>query len=461
VALCVSIFLDAIQRFFEPQEVTHPVLVLIVGSFGLASNIVGLALFHDHGHSHGHSHGTSEQPSNVSEAENGRSRLVKNGDNITTENIADEAGNISDVLPENRVRSWRPVDGPQSHSETNLGTPRTNSGGLHSSPSRRSHGRSKSRAYSNLEDLPIHPASFRNDIIAASRLEEAQSESDTDLEAETAVEDDAAAAPTEHTPLLNGTSKAASPRKGAHRQSHSDHLHNKPKDTGSKHGHGHGHGDLNMRGVFLHVLGDALGNIGVIATALFIWLTPYKWRFYSDPFVSLIITMIILTSAIPLCKAASRILLQAVPTGLDVQDIKNDISSLPGISGVHHLHVWQLSDTKLVASLHVRVQFDFKGEGSEDYMRLARQIRKCLHGYGIHSSTIQPEFCCETNPSHSGVREPGVEDESCREDDSSVGSSYGPKDNGCLLDCDDECGPSSKCCSGPADDAGTHPDDDH
>src|ERR1700712_1075479 len=58
VALCLSIFLEAIQRFVEPQVVSNPRLVMIVGCFGLASNVLGLFLFHEHGH--GHSHGGEE-----------------------------------------------------------------------------------------------------------------------------------------------------------------------------------------------------------------------------------------------------------------------------------------------------------------------------------------------------------------------------------------------------------------
>src|SRR5436305_4236817 len=60
IALCFSIFLEAIQRFVTPQTVSNPKLVLIVGCFGLASNILGLFLFHDHGHGHGHGHGNED-----------------------------------------------------------------------------------------------------------------------------------------------------------------------------------------------------------------------------------------------------------------------------------------------------------------------------------------------------------------------------------------------------------------
>ncbi|KAG9615571.1 zinc/cadmium resistance protein, partial [Aureobasidium melanogenum] len=169
--------------------------------------------------------------------------------------------------------------------------------------------RSRSRAYS-VEDVPVNPSSFRRSIIETSRLQDIESGENTE---ESAAEDDNAEETTQQ-PLLN---KNGSNGYGSIQKSkpidHKKHKHRQPKEQSSGGGHGHSHADLNMRGVFLHVMGDALGNIGVIASALFIWLTDYSWRFYTDPGISLIITCIILASAIPLCLAASRILLQAVP----------------------------------------------------------------------------------------------------------------------------------------------------
>jgi len=57
---------------------------------------------------------------------------------------------------------------------------------------------------------------------------------------------------------------------------------------------------MNMHALLLHVLGDALGNVGVIATGLIIWLTEWKYKFYCDPVISLVITIIIFSSALPL-----------------------------------------------------------------------------------------------------------------------------------------------------------------
>lgn len=476
VALCMSIFLEAIQRFIEPQEVSSPKLVLIVGCFGLLSNVIGLFLFHDHGHSHGDRGHSHEHADETRAAEEGHAHT----EHTTAEAIADERAPVANVLPETRVtfpstppthRSRRSIDnvrrGEASSDTTSFRTAPTPT-------SRRIRTRSKSRTYSGLEEIPIHPASFRNEIIAASRLEDVddQSGEDADTEAESEAEngyiqlattdsEETITHPTEHTPLLSKTkSKDSHSRSHSHSQRrkslsspflHKSHKHAQPKSSEDKKAHGHSH-DLNMRGVFLHVMGDALGNLGVIATALFIWLTDFWWRFYSDPLVSLIITMIILGSALPLCRAASRILLQAVPMGLNVDDIRDDITDIPGVLSCHHLHVWQLSDTKLIASLHVQIAFEFKDEGSQRYMQIARQIRECLHQYGIHSSTIQPEFCCERVHGHKLVSHLD-DDVTPTEGETAVDSGEGrngeldrhDKDR-CMLDCDDECGDGGKCC---------------
>jgi zinc transporter 1 len=409
VALCLSIFLEAIQRFVEPQEVSHPKLILIVGSLGLASNIVGLFLFHDHGHG-GHSHGGHSHGHDAhSAAEEGHSHSHDHGVDAHDHAVADESGNIADVLPRNRVAF------PSNITQTPQSDRRRSS--LSGKKAKR-HNRSQSRNYSTLDEIYVHPSSFRNSIIESSKAHDNEADDEDDS-------DDAAADghATENSPLL-AKAKSHGSLKG--------HNGTAKKDTHKDH----------MRGVFLHVLGDALGNIGVIGTALFIWLTDYSWRFYADPTISLIITVIILLSAIPLVKAASRILLQAVPENLSIDDIEEDITSLDGIISCHHLHVWQLSDTKLVASLHVQVNFDFKGQGSARYMELARQVRECLHEYSIHSSTIQPEFCLDASHDHSASPSDESGDEGARSKNPSV---KGGQD-ACLLECPDSCGNAKQCC---------------
>jgi zinc transporter 1 len=461
--------------------VSKPKLVLIVGCFGLASNILGLFLFHEHGHSHG-GHGHAHGDSNLTEAEEGHSHSVRRneaqatGGDAHTAMVTDEGGNVADVLPQNTIAGWPKTREPpkarrrtgsrgftksdEDDSTAKGSTPSLSTRISHTSNGSRRHRRhtstSRSR-FASADDIHIHPASFRNDIIAASRLENIESDTGSESSGEEAIDD---GAETENSPLLahsqsNGSAKpkhhpSHSHQPDQHALSHKAHKHSQPKEEASG---GHSHSDLNMRGVFLHVMGDALGNIGVIASALLIWLTHYSWRFYSDPAISLIITIIILCSAIPLCKAASRILLQAVPAGLSVDDIKEDIGLLPGVLSCHHLHVWQLSDTKLVASLHIQVEYDFKGEGSARYMQLARAVRRCLHEYGIHSSTIQPEFCLRKDHDHASHTASDNEGDGNGHEGArgtakaSKTASVRSEPETCLLDCGDECGDGEQCCS--------------
>jgi len=77
------------------------------------------------------------------------------------------------------------------------------------------------------------------------------------------------------------------------------------KSMEGAHSHGHGHGSMNMKAILLHVLGDALGNVGVIATGLIIWQTTWSYKYYFDPAISLVITAIIFSSAMPLGKSHS------------------------------------------------------------------------------------------------------------------------------------------------------------
>lgn len=83
-----------------------------------------------------------------------------------------------------------------------------------------------------------------------------------------------------------------------------------------------------MLGVLLHVIGDALNNIGVIIAAVVIWQATYEGRFYADPGVSMGIAIMILLSALPLVKNSGAILLQSAPRGVDPQDVKHDLEKV-------------------------------------------------------------------------------------------------------------------------------------
>ncbi|KAI8333756.1 cation efflux family-domain-containing protein [Blakeslea trispora] len=204
-----------------------------------------------------------------------------------------------------------------------------------------------------------------------------------------------------------------------HGHSHIGHHHHhsdvsEEEEAQDNHHLSHG-GHFNMKSIFLHVLGDALGNVGVIASSLFIWLTDYSWRFYFDPIVSFLLTVIIFISVIPLVRQTSSILLQGVPNSIRLDDVNNALLTLENVLSVHELHVWQLSDTKLIASLHVLIK------SRKSYMTTASEIKKVLHRYDIHSATIQPEFI-EDQIDEKYMDEAGMEHSQIKADALSSGS---------------------------------------
>ncbi|EQL00122.1 hypothetical protein G6O67_003995 [Ophiocordyceps sinensis] len=470
IALCVSIVLEALTRFVDPPEIKNPRLILIVGCAGLFSNLLGFVVLGGHGHSHDHDHDHDHDGEHGQGYSHSHDHDVEQG-TLRTE-VADEEGPVNDVLPEVVARRAAQVGPDRSGSDNpenarrirfGLDTAGPDESNAKSSRSaaqprgrrRRQSSKSGHSRFASIEDMSIHPASFRQDIIAASLAASSSNpgqtaESDTGDESTTA---DSEAEANEVSPLLarakgdhgtvHGTSHCASaPKKRRTRRDssiHDGHNHTLPRKPGSK-ASGHNHADMGMNAMMLHVLGDALGNVGVIITALIIWLTDWPGRVYADPAVSLIITAIILKTSIPLTMATARVLLQATPENISIREICQDIERLPGVVSCHHIHVWQLSDTKVVASLHLQVSFPINSHSGEKYMQLAKRARKCLHGYGIHSATIQPEFCLDQTHQHDRDAAYLALD----------GSAAKTGDRTCLLACVDDC-EAQGCC--PAQDS--------
>ena len=482
----MSIILEALTRFVEPPEIGNPQLILIVGCAGLFSNIVGFFVLgghgghsHDHddhdgedGHGHGHGHGHDHGHEHVHDHATAGSATSASKMALPSD-PADENGPVGDVLPEVLVQRASIIatanqDNAEAGRRIRFGSEtlsRDNSYSKASRVSNHSRGRDKRRSsrsghsrLASIDDMSIHPASFRQDIIAASQAGSSQGpdgDSDSERDDEStllptqAEEDD----PTETSPLLKShsgghgtTSHTSTQARGqplrtrSRRDSsvHMGHHHTLPQKVSKSGAHSHNHADMGMNAMLLHVMGDALGNLGVIITAIIIWKTEWPGRFYADPAVSLFITAIILKTSIPLTRATAKILLQATPDHISVSEIRQDIERLPGVISCHHVHVWQLSDTKLVASMHLQVSFPIDTNSGEKYMQLAKRARSCLHGFGIHSATIQPEFCLDQHHYHN-VDGAGA---------SLDGSTEGPRPDACLLECVDDCDEQG-CCSVP------------
>ncbi|CAI5756424.1 unnamed protein product [Candida verbasci] len=298
LALCFTIIMDALQRFFEPQEISNPKLILVVGIAGLISNGVGLVLFHEHGgHSHSHSGSDSSHGHSHSHIGSDQESQIETTPLLKQVNVKSSPSQVFDYFPDNVVERYNAQTERQEATEA--------------------------------------------EVIKQQQQQQQQK----------------------------------SPPKKVKRKS------------------------MNMEGVFLHVLGDALGNVGVIITALIIWKTDYSWKFYSDPITSLLITIIIFYNAIPLCLKASKILLQATPPYIDSVSICDEISNIELVKNVHDFHVWTLNEDILIASLHIELSSNTEINNElqpqidkQLFLKVVDQVKQILHKYHIEQVTVQPEF---------------------------------------------------------------------
>jgi cobalt-zinc-cadmium efflux system protein len=140
---------------------------------------------------------------------------------------------------------------------------------------------------------------------------------------------------------------------------------------------------LNVRGAYLHVLGDALSSVGVVVAAAVVVATGST---VADPLASVAIALIIVPRTWGLLRQAVNVLLEGTPTHLDVGEIEAAIRRVPGVRRVHDLHVWTLTSGREAMSAHVVVE----DVGASD--RLLRELHAVLHArFGIDHTTIQLE----------------------------------------------------------------------
>ena len=146
--------------------------------------------------------------------------------------------------------------------------------------------------------------------------------------------------------------------------------------------HSHSHHNLNLRGAYLHVLGDLLGSVGAIAAAVTILLTGWM---PADPLISVFIALLILVSAWRLVKEATDVLMEAAPEHIDVEEVRRALEKIPGLHDVHDLHVWTLTSGFVALSGHGVV------EDLEEQGRILEEITSRMEERGIRHVTFQLE----------------------------------------------------------------------
>jgi cobalt-zinc-cadmium efflux system protein len=148
--------------------------------------------------------------------------------------------------------------------------------------------------------------------------------------------------------------------------------------------HGADRENLNVKGAAVHVLGDLLGSVAALvagAVILFTGWTPI------DPLLSILVAAIILRSGWTVVMDSGHILLEGAPPELDTRDIGPDLAAnVPGVIGVHHVHVWSITQERQMVTLHACVEDDREGD------QMVKAIKQRLHArFGLDHATIEIE----------------------------------------------------------------------
>lgn len=142
--------------------------------------------------------------------------------------------------------------------------------------------------------------------------------------------------------------------------------------------------NMNMRGATLHFLGDTLASVGVVAGAVIIYFSGWN---IVDPILSILISLIIATGAYRLVKESAHILLEGVPAGYEIQEIKEDLEArFSYLTSVHHIHLWAIAEDQVMMTLHAKTDLTHINDGVlceiKDYL---------LQVHKVHHVTLQLE----------------------------------------------------------------------
>ncbi|MFZ1219556.1 MAG: cation diffusion facilitator family transporter [Chthoniobacterales bacterium] len=155
--------------------------------------------------------------------------------------------------------------------------------------------------------------------------------------------------------------------------------------------------DLNVKGAFLHMIGDAAVSAGVVAGAFAIQLTGWQWL---DPAVSLAIGAVIVWGTWGLLRESINLSMDAVPEGIDPHAVENYLGNLTGVRAVHDLHIWAMSTTEVALTVHLVMA---EPPGNDLFLHDISDVLRDRFGIGHATTQIECGHCdrdCRQAPVH-------------------------------------------------------------
>uniref|UniRef100_A0A8R1HVF2 Cation efflux protein transmembrane domain-containing protein n=1 Tax=Caenorhabditis japonica TaxID=281687 RepID=A0A8R1HVF2_CAEJA len=341
ITVCLLVFQEGVGRVINVHMITHPLQVLVIGFIGLLINLFGMFNLNGHGHSHGggghgHSHDKKKDAHGHSHGNNhGHSHDKKHGCASGSDHHHDDDEHHHDHDHHHHHDETFPSNG-------NIGT--TSQVG-------------KSDALTRLleeEDGEEHVerrlsgVTNQNTIIAT--VDRQMTPYGTHMASE----------------VLSSTTVL-------------DNAEEKSRNKKEK--------NVNIHGVWLHLLSDAFGSVIVMISAGFVYFLP-QWKFaaYLDPLLSMCLASIMGFTAVVLVKTSGEKLLKQTPKELDLEKVKSDLCKIAGVSKVVKLSVWTLCGQRIIAAAHVNFCHP------AIFTDAAFTIKKYFHDMGVHSTTIEPTF---------------------------------------------------------------------
>lgn len=152
---------------------------------------------------------------------------------------------------------------------------------------------------------------------------------------------------------------------------------------------------MNLRAAYLHLLSDAISSVGVILGGLAIWLWGITWI---DPLLTVLIGLYVLKESLAILWEALESILLATPRGMDLQAVRAAVLATDGVTGIHHTHLWQVSEHDVHFEAHVELYEQPLSQTEPLRLALARMLHD---EFDIEHATLQLEVSGGNCPSHS------------------------------------------------------------
>ncbi|KAH9036312.1 cation efflux protein [Lactarius pseudohatsudake] len=352
ILISIFIIFEGIQRLMDPPEMNTNQL-LLVSAVGLGINLFGMLAMgghahhghshshgHQHGHGHGHSHdhdhnhddhGHSRDHDHVRDAHDhmhSHSSVHCHDHDGDTRHEHDHHDPLSPTIVEHPADSDH-EDECEGHDHDHTHTSSHSHSDLHSP---------YPPLLSPHPDVTSHSQTLRPEV-ALHLHPHARSRPNEGVE------------PSPMTPSYQfGVDEHFASHQHTHQHGHTPNLHDHSHVHGSGHSHGHSH---NMHGLFLHVMADTLGSVGVIVSTLLIQF--YGWTGF-DPIASIFIALLIAASVIPLVIDTGKVLaLDVAQRGDGIADALSELASIEGLASYRNPQFWPKDSSSLIGSLHVQL----------------------------------------------------------------------------------------------------------